>query len=310
MVIMSDNSVLIVGSVALDSVETPTGKVERALGGAAVYSSVAASFFSPVRIVGVVGDDFPKEHLDYLNSLNIDTRGIQVVPGGKTFHWKGSYEGDMNQANTIATELNVFQSFAPVLPEDYRDSKFVFLANIDPELQLKVLDQVKSPKLTACDTMNFWINTKKDALLEVLKRVDIVFINDAEARQLMETVNLTKAAGAIHELGPKYVVVKKGEHGAVMYCSDSMCFAAASYPLEEVADPTGAGDSFAGGFMGYMASNGDLTEANIRKAVVYGSTLASYNVQDFSLNRFKRLTVKEIGDRYEEFKKIAFFESL
>lgn len=305
-----EDNVLIVGSVALDSVETPLGKVERALGGAAVYSSVAASFFCKPRIVGVVGEDFPQEHLDFLGSRGIDTRGIQVVPGGKTFHWAGSYEGDMNQAQTIATELNVFSNFSPELPVDYKESKYVFLANIDPELQLKVLDQVPSAKLTACDTMNLWISIKKDALLEVLKRVDIVFINDAEIRQLTGIVNLKKAANAIHEMGPKYVIIKKGEHGAVMYCNDSMCFAAASYPLEEVTDPTGAGDSFAGGFMGYLAGSGEISDTNIRKAVIYGSTLASYNVQDFSLARFKRLTVQEINERYEDFKRLVFFEPL
>ena len=305
----SDNSVLIVGSVALDSVETPSGKVEKALGGAAVYSSVAASFFSPVRMVGVVGDDFPKEHLDFLASRMIDTRGIQVMPGS-TFHWKGSYEGDMNQARTIATELNVFQNFSPQLPDDYRSSKYVFLANIDPELQLQVLDQVDDARLVGCDTMNFWIESKHDELLEVLKRVHVVFMNDAEVRQLTGTVNLTRAAGEIRKLGPRYVIIKKGEHGALMYCDESACFAAASYPLEEVADPTGAGDSFAGGFMGYVAKNGEINHNSLRKAVIYGSTMASYNVQDFSLDRFKRLTVKEIDERYEEFKRLVFFEAL
>jgi sugar/nucleoside kinase (ribokinase family) len=318
---MSANPVLIVGSVALDSVQTPSGKAERALGGAAVYSSVAASFFAPVRIVGVVGEDFPEEHIAFLRSRGIDTQGLQVVPGGKTFHWAGTYEGDMNQANTLATELNVFQDFRPELPEDYKSSEFVFLANIDPELQLKVLDQVPNAKLKAMDTMNFWISSKQDALREVIKRVDVVFINDAELRQLTGTVNITKAAAQVHDLGPSYVIVKKGEHGAVMYCTPpsppltkggtgGVCFAAASYPLEEVTDPTGAGDSFAGGFMGYVASTGHLTHDNLRKAVVYGSTLASYNVQDFSLNRFKRLTKAEITSRYEEFKQIVFFESL
>jgi sugar/nucleoside kinase (ribokinase family) len=216
----------------------------------------------------------------------------------------------MNQANTLATELNVFQDFAPDLPEDYRASEFVFLANIDPELQLGVLEQVSGPKLVACDTMNFWISTKRDALLNVLKKVDIVFINDAEVRQLTGEVNLRRAAAAVHEFGPKYVIVKKGEHGAMMYCNESMCFAAAPYPLEEVADPTGAGDSFAGGFMGYMARAGELSDQNIRRAVVYGSTLASYNVQDFSLNKFKKLTVKEIDERYEEFRHMVFFEGV
>ena len=305
---MSKGHVLIVGSVALDSVQTPSGKAERALGGAATYSSVAASFFAPVRIVGVVGEDFPAEHIAFLESRGIDTAGLQVVPGGKTFHWAGTYEGDMNQANTLATELNVFQDFRPELPESYKSSEFVFLANIDPELQLKVLDQVPNAKLTAMDTMNFWITGKPDALREVMSRVNVVFINDAELRQLTGTVNLTRAATQVHNLGPSYVIVKKGEHGAVMYCDERMCFAAASYPLEEVTDPTGAGDSFAGGFMGYVASTGELTHDALRKAVVYGSTLASFNVQDFSLNRFKRLTMAEITDRYEEFKQIVFFE--
>ncbi|MCX8053200.1 MAG: PfkB family carbohydrate kinase [Armatimonadetes bacterium] len=306
----NDNTVLIVGSVALDSVETPAGRVERALGGAAVYSSVAASFFAPVRLVGVVGEDFPKEHLEFLESRGIDTRGLEVVPDGKTFHWKGAYRDDLNQAETIATELNVFQSFKPKLPEDYRDSQFVFLANIDPDLQLDVLDQVRRPKLTACDTMNFWIAGKKAALLEVLRRVDVAFMNDAEARQLTGESNLNRAANEIHRLGPKYVVVKKGEHGAVMYCDQSMCFTAASYPLFDVVDPTGAGDSFAGGFMGYIARIGEVNETNLRRAVIYGSTLASFDVQDFSLNRFKHLTMKEINGRYEEFRQIVSFEPL
>lgn len=305
---MTDESVLIVGSVALDSVETPQGTVERALGGAAVYSSVAASFFSPVRLVGVVGEDFPEEHLAFLASRGIDTRGLQVVPGGKTFHWKGSYEGDMNQAKTIATELNVFQDFRPELPDDYCYTKYVFLANIDPELQLQVLDNIVEPKLTACDTMNFWITGKRNALLKVLKRVDIAFMNDAEIRQLTGETNLARAASAVHGLGPRYVIVKKGEHGAVMYCSDSACFVAAPYPLPEVTDPTGAGDSFAGGFIGYIAKTGEITESNLRRAVVYGSTLASFDVQDFSLDRFRRLTREEIDLRFEEFRNIVHFE--
>lgn len=306
----SQNHVLIVGSVAFDTVETPSGKVERALGGAAVFSSVAASFFSAVRMVGVVGDDFPQEHLDFLASRKIDIRGIQIIPGGKTFHWAGSYAGDLNQAQTHATELNVFENFSPELPEDYKNSEFVFLANIDPELQLKVLGQVTNPKLTACDTMNLWINLKQDALKEVLKQVDIVFINDAEARMLTGEINLPRAAAKLHEIGPKYVVLKKGEHGAILYCNESTCFAAAPYPLETVTDPTGAGDSFAGGFMGYIASVGSVDESEIRKAVVYGATMASYNVQDFSLNVFKRLTKGDIDSRYDEFKRIVFFENI
>jgi sugar/nucleoside kinase (ribokinase family) len=304
------NTVLIVGSVALDSVETPAGTVARALGGAATYSSVAASFFCPVRLVGVVGEDFPKEHIEFLASRGIDIRGLQTVAGGRTFHWKGSYEGDMNQANTIATELNVFQDFRPILPEDYKSSPYVFLANIDPDLQLQVLDQMTSLRLAACDTMNFWINGKRDKLIEVLKRVDVAFMNDAEVRQLTGESNLARAALKVHDLGPRYVIVKKGEHGAVMYCNNSTCFMAASYPLTDIIDPTGAGDSFAGGFMGYIAKTGDFSEANLRRAVIYGSTLASFNVQDFSLNRLKRLTMKDINERYEEFRRIVYFEPL
>ena len=305
---MSANHILIVGSVALDSVQTPSGRAERALGGAAVYSSVAASFFAPVRMVGVVGDDFPAQHIDFLKSRNIDVMGLQVVPGGRTFYWSGAYEGDMNQADTLVTELNVFQDFRPELPETYLSSDYVFLANIDPELQLMVLDQVKSAKLKAVDTMNFWITNKYDALREVMKRVDLVFINDAELRQFTGIINIAKAAAAVHDLGPDYVVVKKGEHGAVMYSKQEMCFAAASYPLQEIADPTGAGDSFAGGFMGYVAGSGQIDSQNLRRAVVYGSTLASYNVQEFSLNRFRSLTKDEIAGRYDEFKRIVLID--
>lgn len=305
---MGTNSVLIVGSVALDSVETPFGKVEKVLGGAAVYSSVAASFFAPVCLVGVVGDDFPEEHLEFLASRDIDMRGLRVVPGKKTFHWKGAYFGDLNDAHTIDTELNVFEEFRPELPAEYRSCKYVFLANIDPDLQLEVLSQIESPRLVACDTMNFWIERKRAQLLEVLKRVDIAFMNDAEARQLTAEPNLNRAASEIHKLGPKYVIVKKGEHGAVLYCDSDLCFIAAPYPLYEVVDPTGAGDSFAGGFMGYMARTGVINRDHLRRAVVYGSTLASFNVQDFSLNRLRSLTMDDINRRYEEFRRIVHFE--
>jgi len=304
----TNQAVLIVGSVALDDVKTPFGEVKDALGGAAVYSSIAASYFAPVRLVGVVGTDFPREHMQFLTSRNIDLAGMQIV-SGLTFRWSGSYEFDLNQAHTLETQLNVFQHFCPDIPESYRDSNYVFLANIDPELQLRVLDQVQSPKLTVCDTMNFWIENKRDCLLEVLKRVDVAFMNDAEARQLCGTFSLVKAARQIRELGPPVVIVKKGEHGAVMV-TDSAYFAAPSYPLEEVIDPTGAGDSFAGGFIGYIAATDDISEANLRKATIYGSTLASYNVQDFSLRRLASLTAGDIADRYCEFKQIAHFEAL
>jgi sugar/nucleoside kinase (ribokinase family) len=309
---MSETSVspvLIVGSMALDSVRTPAGEVQNALGGAADYSSVAASFFSPVQLVGVVGDDFPVEHLDYLKSRNIDLEGVQIVPGGKTFRWAGYYDFDLNVAHTLDTQLNVFADFKPALPEDYKDARYVFLANIDPELQLEVLNQVKSPKLTVCDTMNFWIEGKKDALIEVLKRVDVAVMNDAEVRQLTGKMSVITGARALQDLGPQTVIVKKGEHGALLFHGDQH-FSAPSFPIEEICDPTGAGDSFAGGFIGYVASQNDTSEITFRKAVVYGSVMASYNVEDFSLNRLRTLTLDDVNMRYRSFQKIAHFEAL
>ncbi len=305
---MPNESVLIVGSVAFDNVKTPLGEVNDALGGAAVYSSVAASFFSPVKLVGVVGEDFPEEHVEFLASKGIDLAGLQRVPG-KTFRWAGYYEYDLNQAHTTDTQLNVFEQFRPHIPADYRSAKYVFLANIDPELQLQVLDQIDRPKLAVCDTMNFWIESKKSALLEVLKRVDIAFMNDAEARELCGTSSVIKAARQIRELGPRCVVIKKGEHGAMLFTDESF-FSAPSYPLDEVVDPTGAGDSFAGGFIGYVASTDDISEANLRKAVVCGSTVASFNVEDFSLGRMSTLTRDDISERYGEFRNICYFEGL
>ena len=301
--------VLIVGSMALDSVKTPTGEVKDTLGGAADYSGVAASFFSPVQLVGVVGDDFPAEHLEFLRSRGIDLAGVQTVAGGKTFRWAGYYDFDLNVAHTLDTQLNVFADFQPVLPDAYKKAQYVFLANIDPTLQLEVLSQVESPTLTVCDTMNFWIEGKRDALLEVLKRVDIAFMNDAEARQLTGQMSVIKAAKALQALGPKTVIIKKGEHGALLFSGDQH-FAAPSYPLEEIADPTGAGDSFAGGFIGYVASQGDVGVATLKKAVVYGSVLASFNVEDFSLNRMRTLTQADIAGRYREFQRISHFEAL
>ncbi len=300
--------VLIVGSMALDSVRTPVGNVQDALGGAADYSSVAAAFFAPIQLVGVVGDDFPQEHLDFLASRQIDLAGVQVIPGGKTFRWAGYYDFDLNIAHTLDTQLNVFADFQPALPDAYKAAEYVFLANIDPELQLQVLSQVQKPKLTVCDTMNFWIDGKRDALIEVLKRVDIAFMNDAEARQLTGKLSVVKAAKALMEMGPKTVIIKKGEHGALLFSGDAH-FAAPSYPLEDIADPTGAGDSFAGGFIGYVASQDDLSFATYRKAVIYGSVMASYNVEDFSLNRMRTLTPEDIASRYRAFREIAFFEA-
>jgi sugar/nucleoside kinase (ribokinase family) len=298
--------VLIVGSVAIDSVRTPLGEAAEALGGAAVFSSVAASFFAPVDLVGVVGTDFPGEHLEFLRGRGINLEGLQVEPG-ETFRWKGYYDYDVNQAHTLATHLNVFERFRPTLPESYRDAEYVFLANIDPDLQLEVLEQIRRPKLTFCDTMNFWIEGKRDRLMEVLRRVDVVFMNDAEARELCGTFSLVRAGRQLLDLGPRAVIVKKGEHGAVLFTRGAH-FSAPSYPLEEVRDPTGAGDTFAGGFIGYLASTDDVSEPNLRRAVIHGSVLASYNVEDFSLGRMRTLTQEEIRDRYHEFRRIAFFE--
>jgi sugar/nucleoside kinase (ribokinase family) len=298
--------VLIVGSVAIDSVRTPLGEAGEALGGAAVYSSVAASFFAPVDLVGVVGTDFPPEHLEFLKGRGINLEGLQVQEG-ETFRWRGYYDYDVNQAHTLATHLNVFEHFRPELPESYRDAAYVFLANIDPDLQLEVLQQVRKPKLTFCDTMNFWIEGKRDRLLEVLRRVDVVFMNDAEARELCGTFSLVRAGRQLLEMGPQAVIVKKGEHGAVLFTRDAH-FCAPSYPLEEVRDPTGAGDTFAGGFIGYLASTDDISEPNLRRAVIHGSVLASYDVEDFSLERMRTLSQEDIRRRYQEFQRIAFFE--
>ena len=301
-------SILIVGSVALDTVKTPFGRHENILGGSAVHASVAASFYSPVNLIGVVGQDFPDENIQFLNSREINTDGLQVQQG-KTFHWEGFYEYDMSQAHTIDTQLNVFADFDPEIPEQHRDTEFVFLANIDPSLQLKVLDQVSNPKLTVLDTMNFWIETKRKELLDVIQRVDIVVLNDAEARQLMDTPNIVIAARQLLSLGVKKVIIKKGEHGALLF-EDHHYFAAPSFPLDKVVDPTGAGDSFAGGFIGYLAKTDDLSHDNMRKAVIIGSAIASHNVEDFSLNSMKKLTHKDIQHRYNEFKKITEFEGV
>lgn len=298
--------VLIVGSIGLDTVETPFGAVTDVLGGAASYSAVAASFFSPVRMVGVVGEDFPSTYLEALKGRGIDLAGVQVK-AGRTFRWSGYYEYDMNAAHTISTHLNVFQDFRPVIPADYRQSPFVFLANIDPELQLAVLDQVDRPLLTLCDTMNYWITGKRDQLLKVFARVDVVLLNDAEARQLCDTSSVVSAARAILQMGPRAVIVKKGEHGAVMFTPDSH-FSAPSYPLEEVHDPTGAGDTFAGGLVGYLASTGDACERNLRKAIICGTVLASYDVEDFSLRRLLALTPEMVTERYRRLYDSSCFE--
>lgn len=300
--------ILVVGSVAFDSVQTPFGRADEALGGSATYFSTSASFFTDVRLVAVVGEDFPDAHIDNLKSRGIDVDGLKKVPG-KTFRWKGRYDYDLNQAHTLETHLNVFSSFDPVLPVAYRDTPFVFLANIDPELQLKVLEQVNKPKFVACDTMNFWIEGKPDALRKLLKRVDLAVINEGEARQFANEPSLVKAARKIQKDGPKTLIIKRGEYGAVMFNGTSV-FSAPAYPLEEIFDPTGAGDTFAGGVMGYLANTGDASEANIRKAIIFGSVMASFNVEAFSLERLNTLKLEEIRARYSEFKRLTHFEDL
>jgi sugar/nucleoside kinase (ribokinase family) len=301
-------SLLVVGSVAFDSVKTPFGEVDEVLGGSATYFSTAASYFTDVSIVAVVGTDFPEKHLLFLKSRNINIEGIEKAEG-KTFRWKGEYGYELNEARTLDTQLNVFQSFKPKLPETYKEKKVVFLANIDPDLQRDVLKQVKNPDLVACDTMNFWIEGKKDSLLETLKMVDILLINDSEARELSGNPNLVTAANIIMSYGPRTLIIKQGEYGALMF-KDKKIFSAPAYPLESVFDPTGAGDCFAGGFMGYLTSTMNFEESNIRKAIIFGSVMASYNVEAFSLDKIKTLDYKEIESRFIGFKRLTHFEDL
>jgi sugar/nucleoside kinase (ribokinase family) len=290
----------VVGSVALDSVETPFGRVEEVLGGSATYFSCSASFFTRVRLVAVVGEDFPEPHLRLLKDRGVDLAGLEVTPG-RTFRWTGQYGYDLNEARTLETQLNVFAAFRPKLPPDLRQAEFLFLANIDPEIQLDVLRQMTvRPQLVALDTMNFWIQGKREALLRVLGEVDVVTINDGEARQLAGEPNLVKAARVITGMGPKTVVVKRGEYGALMV-SDGAFFIVPAFPLESVFDPTGAGDTFAGGFMGYLAAQGRTDAATMRRAIAFGSVMASFTVEDFSLNRLERLTRPEIEQRFGAF---------
>ncbi len=301
-------SILVVGSVAFDSIQTPFGKADDILGGSASYFSTSASFFTDVNLVAVIGDDFPQEHIDFLESRNVNLAGLQKTEG-KTFRWKGRYEYDLNEAHTLETHLNVFESFKPVLPESYRDAEYVFLANIDPELQLEVLKQVENPKLVACDTMNFWIDGKKQELIKTLAKVDILVINEAEVRQLADEPNLIKAAAIVRGFGPKTLVVKRGEYGVLMFGEGSV-FSVPAYPLEEVFDPTGAGDTFAGGFIGYLAATRNLDEQNLRKATVFGSVMASFTVEKFSLDRLKEIDYTEISDRYRKIKLLTDFADI
>ncbi|MGH7334442.1 MAG: PfkB family carbohydrate kinase [Candidatus Rokuibacteriota bacterium] len=299
---------LVVGSVALDSVVTPFGKVDEVLGGSATYFSYAASFFTTVRLVATVGADFPEAHVRLLGERGVDVAGLQTAPGGRTFRWAGEYGYDLNEARTLATQLNVLATFRPDLPAALRQVPYLFLANIDPELQLDVLRQMRArPRLVALDTMNFWITGKRAALLRVLREVDVITVNDAEARQLAGEPNLVRAARVIAELGPQVVVVKRGEYGALMLAGDAF-FVAPAYPLESVFDPTGAGDTFAGGFMGYLASREVTDRASMRRAVVHGSVMASFTVEDFSLNRLIRLVPAEIEARVAAFRALTAVE--
>lgn len=299
-------SVLVVGSVALDSVETPFGKADEVLGGSGTFFSASASHFTDVQLVGVVGNDYPTPKLRELEKRNVDLSGIEEMDG-PSFRWRGRYRHDLNSAETLETHLGVFSQFQPKIPERFASPDFLFLANIDPRLQLSVLKQVKRPKLVACDTMNFWIESRRPELRELLGHVDLVTLNDGEARQLTEKTNLVQAAKWIMDRGPKHVIIKKGENGAFLFREGNIFFAPA-YPLENVFDPTGAGDSFAGGFIGYLARTGDLSEASMRRAVIYGSAMGSFAVERFSIERLMTLTRDEIEQRVRDFKQLVAFD--
>lgn len=296
-------AILVVGSVALDSIETPFGKAENVLGGSATYFSVSASFFTPVNLVAVVGEDFPKKHILFLKKRGVDTKGLEIADGN-TFRWKGKYDYDFNNAATIYTHLNVFEHFRPKIPQEYKRSGLLFLANIDPDLQLAVMKQVEKPKLTACDTMNYWITNKKRSVIEVAKKVDIFLLNEAEARQLSGESNLLKAGRSILRLGPKKVVIKKGEHGVLLFSHGSI-FSAPAYLLEMINDPTGAGDTFAGGFIGYLGKRGKITDSETKKGIIYGTVMASYAVEDFSLRRLSSITIRDIERRYKDYERLT-----
>lgn len=299
-------SILVVGSVAFDTIKTPFGDAKEALGGSATYFSYAASFFSPVSLVAVVGTDFPKEHIQMLTERGINTDGLEVV-SGKTFRWTGSYANDMNAAQTHATDLNVFETFKPKISSTLAKLPHVFLANIDPDLQLSVLEQVQKPALVGCDTMNLWINIKPDSLNRLLKKVDVFLLNDGEARLFTGVTNLVKAAYDLLQRGPKAVVIKKGEHGAILATKDFF-FVSPAFPVEDVFDPTGAGDCFAGGFFSSLVTNGKyFNETSLRQSVIYGTVMASFNVESFSIERLKTVTQRDIVDRYVQFQKHTNF---
>ena len=300
-------SILVVGTVAFDSIETPFGSAERILGGSAAYFALGASFFSPVRIVGVIGRDFPQEYLDLFTERNIDLEGIKKE-GGDTFHWRGRYHEDINVRDTLELHLNVLAGFVPDLPERYRDAEYVFLGNIDPLMQLEVLNQIRHMRLVVCDTMDHWIRENPDGLRQVLKRIEMLVINDSEARLLSGQSNIVRAAREILKMGPNVVLIKRGEYGVLQF-SNSSIFATPAYPLEEVFDPTGAGDSFAGGFLGQLARSGDLTQQGIRRAIVYGSVVASFTVEDFGVKRLASIALRDIEERYKSFAQLTDFHT-
>ena len=303
------NKLLIVGTVAFDAIETPFGKTDKILGGAATYIGLSASFFNlKSAIVSVVGDDFPQEHLDLLTSKNIDISGIEIVKGGKTFFWSGKYHNDLNSRDTLVTELNVLADFQPKVPQDFKDADVVMLGNLHPLVQNSVLDQMETePKLVVLDTMNFWMDCALPELMEVIKRVDVITINDEEARQLSGEYSLVKAAAKIHTMGPKYVVIKKGEHGALIFQGKEVFFAPA-LPLEEVFDPTGAGDTFAGGFAGFITQSENISFENMKNAIIYGSNLASFCVEKFGTERMEHLKHEEVVNRLKQFKALTQFD--
>lgn len=298
-------SILAVGTVALDSIETPFGAEDNVLGGSATYIAFAARYFTPdIRLVGVVGSDFPEEYLTLLRKSGIDLRGLEIDPNGSTFAWAGRYHYDLNERDTLATHLNVLQTFDPIVPEAYRDSRIVCLGNLDPAIQRKVLEQVHEPELVVCDTMNYWIENTPDSLRETLALVDCLIINDAEARELSGEPNLVKAARVIRGMGPHILIIKKGEHGALLFSEDQI-FSAPAYPLEDIQDPTGAGDTFAGGFVGYLLHDGKQSPESYKRAVIYGSAMASFSVERFGPRRMVDLTDSEIHARVESFRELS-----
>ncbi|MCX2836969.1 PfkB family carbohydrate kinase [Salinimicrobium sp. MT39] len=302
------NKLLIVGTVAFDAIETPFGKTDKILGGAATYIGLSAAQFDiKSAIVSVVGEDFPQEYLDLLKNRNIDLSGTEIIKGGKTFFWSGKYHNDLNSRDTLDTQLNVLADFQPVVPEDFKSPDVVMLGNLHPLVQLSVLEQIERPKLVVLDTMNFWMDNTWDDLMKVIGKVDALTINDEEARQLTDEYSLVKAARKIADMGPKYVVIKKGEHGALLFHNEQIFFAPA-LPLEEVFDPTGAGDTFAGGFTGYLAHTGDISFKNMKNAVIYGSNLASFCVEKFGTERMQNLKKEEVHQRLEEFKSLTQFQ--